>query len=88
MYIAPRSTLATEGGWQADFVFYRLMVIGELEFRIIYAVELPKHPDKISLPAKQLPNYDTCAVAQRLPAEMLAGKHTLCLDKLLVKLRK
>ena len=73
---------------RADFVFYRLTVIGELEFRVIYAVEFPKHSDKIGLSAKQLPDNDACAVAQRLPAEMLVGKHALGLDKLLVKLRK
>src|SRR5690242_334547 len=74
--------------WQADFVFYRLAVIGQLEFRVIYAIELPKHSNKISLSAKQLTGDDTCAVPQRLPAEMLPGKHALRLDKLLVKLRK
>ena len=74
--------------WQVDFVFHRLTVIGQLEFRVIYAVEFPKHSDKIGLSAKQLPDDDTCAVAQRLPAEMLMGKHPLRLDKLLVKLRK
>ena len=74
--------------WQADFVFYRLTVIGQLEFRVIYAVELPKHSDKIGLAAKQLTGHDTCAVAQRLPAQMLAGKDALRLDKFLVKLRK
>src|SRR5438132_860047 len=40
--------------WQADFVFHRLTVIGQLKFRVIYAIELPKHSDKISLSAKDI----------------------------------
>jgi hypothetical protein len=74
--------------WQADFIFYWLTVIGQLEFRVIYAVELSKHSDKIGLTAKQLADNDTRAVSQRLPAEMLAGKHALRLDEFFVKFRQ
>ena len=73
--------------WQADFIFHRLTVIGQLELPVIYAVELPKHSDKIGLTAKQLADNDTRAIAQRRPAQVLAGKHALRIDEFFVKFR-
>src|SRR5262249_3563004 len=72
---------------QVDFVFHRLTVIGELKLRMIDAVEFPEHSDEIGLPAKHLPDNDTCAVAQRLPSKMLAGEDALSFYKLLVEFR-
>jgi hypothetical protein len=49
--------------WQIDFVFHRLTVIRKLKFWIVHAVELPEHSDEIGLPAQQLADNDTRAVA-------------------------
>ena len=59
-----------------------------MEFRVVYAVELPKHPDKIGLTTKQLAGNDTRAIAQRGPAQVLARKHALRIDEFFVKFRQ
>ena len=49
-----RAARNSGNGWRrrVDFVLYRLTMIGELEFWVIYAVELPNHPEEIRLSAK------------------------------------
>lgn len=71
--------------WQTDFVFYPPTVIGELELGTIHAVELPQHPDEIGLSAKQFPDDNSRALAQRGPAQILTGEHALAFHKFLVK---
>ena len=72
---------------QTDFVFYPPTVIGELELRTIHAVELPQHPDEIGLSAKQFPDDNSRALAQRRPAQIFTGQHALAFHKFLVKFR-
>src|SRR5213079_3576689 len=62
---------------QTDFVFYPPTVIGELELRTIHVVELPQHPDEIGLSAKQFPDDNSRALAQRRPAKVFTGEHAL-----------
>src|SRR5262245_26433636 len=71
---------------QIDFVFYRLLMIGKLQVGPIDAVKFPDHSQEICLSTKQVSHNDSCALADRRPAQMFAGQDALRLDELLVKL--
>src|SRR5262245_6818586 len=75
-------------GWQIDFVFYRLLMIGQLQVGPIDTVKFPNHSQEICLSTKQLSDDDSGALPQRRPSQMFEGEDSLRLDELLVKVRE
>src|SRR5690349_14544761 len=78
-----RASLDRRSRWrrQADFIFHRLVVIGELQIGAIDAVKFPNHSQEICLPAKQSSHDDSRALAQPRPAKMLPGEDALGFDE-------
>ena len=72
-------------GRQGDFIGDGLLMVGQLQLRVVDAIEFPEHFDKIGLPPEHMARRNAGSGPEGPPAQMLGVEDPLGLDQLVIK---